>query len=496
MVTFGLGMTLTLGTVASAAQPASKIQVLSYNRRNFLIPFKIPAEEIPRTKQIQLCSSSDGGASWHAVAVTTPDRPFFNFKAKADGVYLFAARRVDPQGRLFPSNDADVEPNMKVTIDTTKPEMTIDPGARRGNLASFNWEVTDEALDLSTLAFDYQVEGTDEWIPIALQKQPRIGFEHWDAGTAQPLKVRGTVADFAENRQVRTISLPSGGVPDDFQADSTDVVESNTPPRIGTFASNETTRPASLPQKPKRDAGGLVGDHDPFATGTSERVASGTPPAPDPAHPPILVSNPKFGLKYEVDDAGPNGPAVVELFVTSDNGKTWTSRGEDPDKTSPFQVDLGGEGRFGVKLVAKSAADQGDRPPASGDVPQTSIEVDTSGPTVTLERPQVAGNKLLITWHATDAHPTSRPVMISIRADNPDSKWEPITKQPIENTGQYQWLISSRCPPKIHVRVDVRDALNNFGFAETTDSGPVTVDRTKPKSRIIGLDPSSNRPSP
>ncbi len=205
------------------------------------------------------------------------------------------------------------------------------------------------------------------------------------------------------------------------------------------------------------------------------------------------MASPKFALQYAVDDAGPNGPAVVELFVTNDGGKTWTSRGEDPDRTSPFVVDLGGEGRFGLKLVAKSAANQGDRPPVAGEIPQTSVEVDTSGPAVTLDPPRLEGNRLVINWHASDAHPAARPVMISIRPDTPDARWQIITPTPVENTGQYRWLISARCPPKIHVRVDVRDSLGNLGFAETTETGPVVVDRSKPKGRILGLDANASR---
>ena len=497
LATLELGLALALGTVAAGSPPASKVQVLAYNRRNFLIPFKIPAEEIPRTKQIQLCVSSDGGGTWQAVAVTTPERQYFNFKAKSDGVYWFAARRVDPQGRLFPADDADVEPNMKVTIDTTKPVLTIQPRPRRGNVASIGWEVTDEALDLSTLAFEYQVDGSADWAPIPLQKQARIGFESWNADTAEPVKVRGIIVDMAGNRTVETITLPGGGIPDDFQADVPDTTKATTPPPIGTFASKEATRPASSTSKSRRSNAEDVGDYDPYAAGAADPAAAApAAAAAEPANPPILVSNPKFGLQYAVDDAGPNGPAVVELFVTGDGGRTWTSRGEDTDRTSPFLVDLGGEGRYGLKLVAKSAADQGDRPPVAGEAPQTIVDVDTSGPAVTIEGAKVAGNKLVITWRATDPHSTSRPVMISIRGTSPDAKWAPITPMPIENTGQYQWLISSKCPPKIYVRVDVRDALNNLGFAETTDSDPVVVDRTKPKGRILGLDASAARTSP
>ena len=497
LVSFGLGLALTLGTLAQAGPPsAAKVQTLSYNRRSFVMPFNIPPDEVARTKEVQLWSSSDRGASWKQVAVTTPDRPLFNFTARSDGLFWFAARRVDAQGRLFPADDADIEPNMKVTIDTKKPTMTIDPRTRRGNVATIEWDVTDEtAIDLTTLAFDFQVEGSTDWQPIPLDKQARIGVQPWDAGTSQPIKIRGVVSDLAKNQQVVVINLPGSGGSDELLEPPADRGDLISPPPIGVLASNEATRASTRTPASKRAADPNSGGHDPFENTSTERLAANDSPAPasDPSNPPILVASPKFGLQYAVEDAGPNGPARVELFVTNDNGRTWTSRGEDTDRMSPFQVDLGGEGRFGLKLVAKSAANQGDRPPVPGETPQTVVEVDSTPPTITLDEAKLVGNRLLIRWHANDLHPAERPVILSIKADAPDARWQIITPAAVDNSGQYQWLVSPKCPPKIFVRVDIRDALGNLGFAETPETSPVIVDRTKPKSRILGLDAGNPR---
>ena len=500
-ITLSLGLGLALVAVAPAAPPASPVQVVVYNRRSFLVPFNIPPGDIPRYKEIQLWSATSGG-DYQRVASTTPDRPFFNFTARTDGEFWFAVRTVDNQGRLFPSDNATIKPNMKVTIDTVKPVLEIVPRVRRGNLASIEWTATDEALDLETLAFDYQVDGSTEWVPIPLSRPSRSDIQSWDAGTSEPLKVRGVVADLAKNRQVVEVALPSGSAPEEMSPAPSEPLDANVPPAIGTFASNAASRPPSANSTGPRNRGGNpenAGAYDPYsasASGSADRLTANdarSTAAPEPAEPPILIASPRFGLQYRVDDAGPNGPAVVELYVTSDGGRTWTNRGGDPDKTSPFAVDLGGEGRFGLKLVAKSAAEQGDRPPIAGEAPRTVVDVDSTAPVVTLDRPRLEGNRLVINWRANDAHPASRPVMISVRADTPDARWQIITPSPVENTGQYYWLVSNRCPPKIHVRVDVHDDLGNLGFAETSATDPVIVDRSKPKSRILGLEklPSS-----
>jgi hypothetical protein len=231
---------------------------------------------------------------------------------------------------------------------------------------------------------------------------------------------------------------------------------------------------------------------DPFAG--SESPAPPGPGAAPGGGQTLLVASPQFALQYAVDDAGPNGPAVVELWVTRDGGRTWIRRGEDPDRTSPIPVDLGGEGTFGLCLVARAASGLGDQPPAPGDPPQIWVEVDGTAPHVQLDPPQVGTGphlgKVAIRWRGSDLHLGPRPVSIAWRADQPGAPWHPIADR-IENTGQYIWTVPPNVPPRFHLRVDVVDTVGNRGTAETAEGNPVIVDRTRPRSRIIGLDPSA-----
>jgi hypothetical protein len=508
LASLGLGLALAFGPIAPAAQQPGtpRTPIVTSKQRIFRIPFIINPTDRPRYKQVQLWVSSDGGDRWDkvdtkTVDATTPERPAFNFRAPRDGEFWFAVRTVDTKGRLFPADEVDVEPNMKVLVDTVAPQVNLEGLPRRGSIASVRWEVIEDRLDLGSFLLEYQAVGASEWASVPIRKPARIGRETWDAGTAEPLKVRMTVADKAGNSKVVSLSLPDG-MPKGSVNEPTDPT---IPPPRGTFASSESERAAPSPimsgppPMPSVGAGSemahssspTTGSFNPFQA--NEAPPSGPAPqgeAPDPSNPPIQVASPKFGLRYEVDDAGPNGPAAVELFVTNDGGRTWFSRGEDPDRTSPFPVDLGGEGTFGLKLVAKSAANQGDQPPTPGEVPRTIVEVDGSPPNVRLESVKIVGSKAVVTWQANDPHPAPRPVMISVKADTPGSVWQPITPIPVDNTGQFTWILPANCPPRVHFRVDVVDSLGNRGIADTTETGAVLVDRTKPKSRIIGLDPA------
>jgi hypothetical protein len=209
---------------------------------------------------------------------------------------------------------------------------------------------------------------------------------------------------------------------------------------------------------------------------------------------PLLVPSPRFSLRYEVQDAGPNGPATVELWVTRDGGRTWVPRTSDPDKTSPIDVDLGSDGTFGVRLVSRSAFGQGDQPPSPGDPPDRWIVVDSSPPLVQLYPVQVGtgqhAGKVLIAWRATDPHIVPNSTRILWRPDQPGAPWQPIIEGQ-ENAGKFVWAVPPGIPPKFHLRVEVSDTVGHLGGAETTESGPIIVDLSRPKSQILGIDPNA-----
>lgn len=530
----GLGLPLALGitTHAPAASQASpspvESPVIYQKSRSFRVPFHFAPEERARRRELQLWVSADQGRNWNQRGVTTPDRPTFTLSTDHDGEYWLAVRSVDSQGRLFPGDEARIEPSMRVVVDTTPPAIVLEPKVRSASLASVRWEVRDHNSDAShPPTLQYQVAGSKEWQPVSLDEEGLIGVATWDAGVTGPLKVRATTTDRAGNKAETIIDLASskpGSAPvasteppptaapaaqpevasaPDASGDSASSpiplprryevgprpvapaggespeqavaqVQTVPPPDgghaqgripaavayasaqdVGAYVQAPAPAPVALEQPPivalPVGAGGATAPLPPQPMRGSPRSASpesepatefanndrqgaevagepgpvlGVPrtgiqdqdvpqpkladqqtvpeveadpgvgmaalsepaePANSPESPPpgqiakLKVPGQRFLLDYAVDRAGPDGrPAVVELWVTRDGGKTWTKGGADPDRTSPILVELSGEGTFGISLIAQDANGLGDKPPAPGDEPKLWVEVEAA----------------------------------------------------------------------------------------------------------------------
>ncbi|MGP0063494.1 MAG: hypothetical protein ACLQGP_07850 [Isosphaeraceae bacterium] len=565
---------LALAPDGSAAEPSSTspstVPLIYYKGRNFRIPITLPTSTRDRIKEVILLVSENQGHKWRPVSKTFPDHPTFSFRSSHDGEYWFAVQTLTVDGQVSPRVDGTVEPNLKVVVDSMAPSLQLEPDSRRGSRAAVRWEVKDEYLDLKSLVLEYQIEGVGVWRRVPIPRPRLIGSQGWDAGTAEALKVRMTIADRAGNVTDSVIDLPEGSsnppdsIADEPEDPSPPIVEPISSPRQPRITPGSgftpvdaeepapqrtaTSEPATRPKvrtsggsaRPRRTTPDWDRDPDspnvrPSAAATPIR-ASAPPeffpatngPAPDagfgavatsagestnpgpsnepaPPQPPargagpgasntLLVDNPKFKLQYAIDDAGPNGPATVELWITQDGGRTWIRRGDDPDRVSPIEVDLGGEGTYGISLVARSASGLGDQPPAPGDPPQSWVEVDATAPAVQLDPVQVGtganSGKVAIVWRATDLHLAPRSVSLFWRPDQPGAAWQPLAEGQ-ENNGRYIWAVPTTVPTRFHVRVEASDTVGHRGSADTTETGPIIVDRSRPRSRIIGLDPNA-----
>jgi hypothetical protein len=496
--------------------------VLFHNATSFKIPFNVDAADKRKIKSLELYVSEDKGETWRLYTSITPTYDHFAFRGTRDGEYWFAVRTLDVYGRYNPKDDAPIEPVWRVVVDTQKPTFAMEVVARQGTTATVRWDARDENLDVASLKIEYSQPGTGVWRPVPIDRLLPSGETRWDAGSANVLRLRGSVGDKAGNIQNFETDLPDGVAQrPQMPAARAESMDSQAPAPIAHMASAGGDRRGILGTQSPRETPVPGGEEDwvdnPSAYGSQSASrgpeagrmsqvyhgqnganSSGRPMGPAGAESIAthvnLLNSPKFPLNYSVDDAGPNGPASVELWMTRDGGKNWSRWAEDADRTSPFPVDLGGEGFYGLSIIARSLAGQGDDLPRSGSQAQIWVEVDSTPPAIVLNTIKLGvgtrSGKVLISWRAEDRNFSSKPISLFYRPET-SNQWVPIAEN-IENSGQYVWTPGPQVPPVFHVRIEAIDKAGNKSGVDTTNYDPVLFDRSRPRARILGLNTNAS----
>jgi hypothetical protein len=220
-------------------------------------------------------------------------------------------------------------------------------------------------------------------------------------------------------------------------------------------------------------------------------------PTPQPAEPveaptaqrPRLTNSRRFSLEYDIQTVGPEGVSAVELWGTTDGGRTWVKWGSDPDKNSPFDVEVNHEAAYGFRIVVVGKNGLATTTPRAGDAADIWVGVDLTRPVAKLTGAAYgqgeAAGKLDIRWQADDTNLGSRPISLAI-GDRPDGPFTPIAAG-LPNTGQYFWAYDPRSPRQIYLRLEVRDDAGNIAIDQLTE--PIKVEGLEPKGQIRGFSP-------
>lgn len=204
---------------------------------------------------------------------------------------------------------------------------------------------------------------------------------------------------------------------------------------------------------------------------------------------PRMTNELRFKLAYDIDAVGQSGVSQVELWATTDLGQTWTRWGLDPDRQSPFEVEVEREGLFGFRIVIVNRNGLSSPTPRAGDLPDVWIGIDRTAPTAKLtgalygEGPRIG--QLDIRWEAADDRLAENPITLQF-ADRPDGPWTTIAAG-LPNSGQYYWTIDAQTPRDIYLRLEARDEAGNRKLDQLEK--PISVSGLTPKARIRGIVP-------
>jgi hypothetical protein len=531
-------ISLSISNAISAQQPPAPRKVFT-NRPFFSVPLKI--EDADRAKIAAIkCYVKPPGGSWMVTDTGNAQTGRFNYQANEDGEYLFSFTTVDSAGRESPASIEREAPRLIVVVDSKPPEFIVAPVTVASGQAYVQCTMKDANPDLTTITAEGELaDGT--FTPLLPVDTSVPGFFRVPA-TGMPSRVRVGGKDKAGNATVVVLPVTSSNTtpttvvpvaprketiavappmpkpeppvaPPVPQAEPMVVVPSvpklepisaPTPKNIGSGlmvpellpkpVANPVASPPAVNESATADPIPLPAPIRDVPAPNSSRVAEKPatvepPPAPLSSVDQIINSH-RCVLNYAFDGVDRAAVQKVEAYATRDDGKTWQLLGEDPDRTSPIEVQLPGDGRYGIVIVISATGRPG-QAPAAGEQPDWWVEADTTAPEVTLESatPGVGDDAglLILKWHVSDKN--LKPDAVEFAwSSAPEGPWQTIAKG-LRAEGLYRWQVPREAGSKAYLKIEAQDKAGNIGRAATAQPVPVEVNR--PRAKVLGINPAA-----
>jgi hypothetical protein len=486
---------LGLGGTALAQSPAaSQLPKMTYTKNTvFHLPVQMDERTRANVREICLYVKS-GSGDWVRQETGLPTMTQFNYKVPRDGEYWFSLVTIDKAGRMTPADVGQEPPGLRVMVDTQAPVIDVKPWTSPEGDFCIRCQVQDANPDATSIKASYHDQTGDhvvEPVPGTPGLFKIVGGDLLN----QPLRV--TASDLCGNvtsREVNVRELAVAAV-----QPKTSVVSPLTmpPPPLPTPTATSFDGPKTevrktafetLPASP--DRGATLPAPPPAREAVAANPAIPVPPSNSPKQ---ILNTTHATLDYRIDQVGPSGVGKVEIYLTGDGGLNWQRLQEDPDRRSPAEIDLPGEGLFGIRLVITNGNGFGGTPPARGDAPTCWIEVDTTVPFVQLRPIDPAQNGVMeLRWTASDKNLGAEPVSLyyRIRADGP---WQTIARN-IKNEGLYRWTFPRDQGSQFFVKIEVADLAGNTTHAETPNA--IVLDITEPRASVVGITGMAPRVTP
>jgi hypothetical protein len=514
-------------------------------KRGFRIPIRV--KDAKRANELQafiLLVSKDQGKVWEPVDRKPSTEREFIYRAPEEGTYWFIVQEEDRAGRTNPSNPERVKPSMVVIVDTVPPQIKVTAERLPNGEVLARWTAADRYPDMHSLRLDYHTSSLPEgqWTPVGLpsmlQGEQKFSIKEGNNGEVRVrVQMKDQAGNVGEDVFVLRAAAPAAGQVEaaPFSVISTTpTAPSSQPNRL---TSQQTQRPmieaaagdlAAPAPPPVVDSNGPAPSPSPIAglptaspLGQAPRLSPGeTSGAPGPAFTPSpgnfseasgnspavkIVKTREVRIDFTVGKVGPSGLGNADVWVTLDRGQTWKKMPGEAPISLPPGADLRGpevSGSVGVQLPAegiiygfivavKSKAGLAPPPPKSGDPPQALVELDTTAPKGQLYRPQpdpTQPNTLLLTWQAQDRNLGDKPITLEW-AEQKDGPWNLIGEAQLPNTRQYSWRLPERLPPRVYLRLTMRDLAGNESRAQTDK--PELIDLSVPQTKITGIAPAA-----
>jgi len=536
-----LAALLLLGTglaVGQAPVPANDYQAMK-TRSMRLDLAGIDAAEQARIARIELLVSSDMGQTWTVWESVKPDQLFLPFITKEDGAYWVTNMTVFKNGSRDPEDPTKIDRTQiqKLLIDTTSPVLKIRTAQRAGDDITLDWSVDDRNPNDSKTKVEWKptTAADSAWKAVIVSSADKRSAR-FNPNANDAIVVRISVEDVAGNVAVqskeiagiRTSSIATPPAPEltqplpNLSPDTGGIVAPQILPQVAplSFPTTQsapvidltggtkpmTYTPPPAPMVPIASGAGIV---QPMSAAPSLPTMAFEAVKPEPPKAQI-VNFLRFELPYQLD-AGPSGVSRIDLYLTRDDGKSWSKWSQHDGKESPLRVALDTrvnpqpEGTYGFRLVPISGAGLSESLPIEGSVPDFRVQVDVTPPMIKIFQPEAEPNQrdtLLLKWSVTDKNLAKDSVVLVEWSEGATGPWKVIggnesivpvaagigsdVSLRIPNTGSYAWKLPANLPSaKVYLKMTAWDAAGNK--SEVSTPSPVLVDLVKPRARIQGI---------
>jgi len=392
----------------------------------FHLPIKIDDRLRGDLREVYLYVK-DGSGPWQRKDAVAPTQTHFTFRVPHDGEYWFSVVTMDKHGRMTPPDVAKEAPGLMVVVDTRPAEATTSgPPAVSGPPVTAS-------------------------LPPAAPTAPMANYAAPNFPTAAP-------------------ALPA--------APPLPPVTAAAPPSLPPGPPMPLPPPSEsvLPRLPA----------PPSTPGPVVNEANYSAPAGAGSHANRqLLNTTRAAIDYRIDQVGPSGVGKVDVWLTADEGHTWQRYGEDADHRSPAEINLPGEGLFGIRLVVTNGNGFGGKAPVAGDAPSSNIEVDLTKPYAQLREIEPVGSNgtVDIRWTASDKNLGPEPICLFYAASR-EGPWLPVATN-LKNDGLYHWAFPRNGVSQFVLRLECTDLAGNMTRCET--QAPVMLDTTEPQVQVLGV---------
>ncbi len=530
---------------------AQSSDTIYWPRNDFVIPFQVDSNG-HAPQEVHLEVSEDSGQSWSHHTRGDARTRQFQYKAARDGEYIFRLKTVDTSGRhyLNPGPPLRIQvdtkqPKANLVVDLNERgemlaqflvsdealdtnsivlEYQSDTGSR--------WVPIPFQLKNSTTPGEYSGFGSWELPPNASQIVVRVLVKDKAGNAAEDTRFPKLPKTAGATHGMQFASQPLSVLPQSpLQLDPSDGRPAISP-TISLMDKSPSDKPPSTEQSPNiifgpspskpsgsslpvreltdrelesyRNRDGIqfanVRNTPPLTIDSESDGKSDLTPLPRlgaPRHSntsktgiePLHSNTRAFSLDYRIEN-DPGAPITeVELWGTIDQGRTWEAWGLDPDRKSPFDIEVETDGLFGFRMVIVGANGLASNRPRSGDDADAWIQVDTVQPQARITsalygKGQEAG-ALVIEYTVTDPFLPERPISLFF-SETPHGPWEAISRG-VRNQGRFVWPSTPSLPPKIYLKIDATDLAGNIG-SSVLDL-PIDVEGIAPRGRIQGFRP-------